>query len=65
MLHNDMGRLWGKVSKSGEEESEGIILGSDGGKIPPLDCGVISVSEYCLEILFLSCNFITPPCSVN
>lgn len=65
MLHNDMGRVWGKVSKSGEEENEGIILGVDAGKISPLDCGVISVSEYCLEILFLSCNFITPPGSIS
>lgn len=61
MLHNDMGRVWGKVSTSGEEENERIILGYDVGKISPLDCGVISASEYCLEIIFLSCNFITPP----
>lgn len=60
-----MRRVWGKVSKSGEEEDGGIILGFDVGKITPLDCGVISVSAYCLEIFFLSCNFITPPCRIN
>lgn len=43
MLRNDMGRVWGKVSKSGEEENEGIILGFDVAKISPLDDGVTSV----------------------
>lgn len=65
MLHNDDGRVWGKVSKSGEEENGGIILGFDVGEISPLGCAVISISEYCLELLFLSCNFVTPPCKTN
>lgn len=65
MLHNDMGGMWGKVSESGEVENEWINLGFDVVKISPLNCGAISVSEYCLEIFFLSCNFLTPSCNTN